>query len=117
MDKNQQRQFQDWESVEQAVTQLVHGRPDLFAPAIVANVQELVAACHSRCSVPSGVGKGYWDTVSISWAGVEIEVFEDRYELYRFGQGDTKIEYFDHVPGTEVPLSLLSQLSSKRPGE
>ena len=92
------------------MAELVDASPALFAPAIIANVQELVAACHSRCSVPSGVGKGYWDTVSISWAHVEVEVFEDRYELYRFGQGDTKIEYFDHVPGTDVPLPLLSQL-------
>jgi len=37
------------------------------------------------------------------WKNAEVEIFDDRYELYLFAQGKADISYFDHQPETDVP--------------
>jgi hypothetical protein len=102
--------FHEWGSAERAVGQAIELSPEPFAPATVANVHDFIAACRIRCPVPDGVAKGYWSTIRIWWKDLEIEVFDDRYEMYRFSQGATAIEYFNHTPGTEFPLDLMIKL-------
>jgi hypothetical protein len=41
---------------------------------------------------------------------LEIEIFEDRLELYFFRIQNTDIRHFDHVPGERVSLELLGLL-------
>jgi len=56
------------------------------------------------------LGKGYWATFRISWGAVEIEVFDDRYELYVFQDRKTEIAHFEKMPGQRVPHELLQRL-------
>jgi hypothetical protein len=75
----------------------------------------LITECRIQCPTPDGVAKGYWSTIRIWWKNLEIEIFDDRYELYRFSQNGTAIEYFDHTPGTELPLDLITKLPNITP--
>ena len=74
----------DWKDVDEAVAEVISESSDPFDPATLANVQDLIEACRDSCRAPEQVDKGYWSTVCLSWENVEIEVCEDRYELYRF---------------------------------
>ena len=104
---------EDWKGVEVAVDRVVSQSSDPFDPATLANVRDLVEACRDSCTVPE-TDKGFWSTICFSWEGLEIEVFQDRYEFYRFRQGQTDIEEFSHTPGAMVPARLVSYLSKRR---
>jgi hypothetical protein len=101
----------EWEPVARAVGQAIEFSPEPFSSATIANVHEFISACRISCPTPDGVAKGYWSTIRIWWKGLEIEVFDDHYELYRFGQGGTVIEHFNHTPGTELPPDLMIKLT------
>lgn len=73
-------------------------------------MHDLIAACRALCPVPEGIAKGYWSTFAIWWRNIQIEIFEDRYEYYRFKQGSSDIEYFAHTPGTAMPEELMKRL-------
>ena len=109
--------LQDWESAERTVNQSIEFSPEPFAPATIANVHDFVAACRIQCPTPDGIAKGYWSTVQFSWKNLEVEIFDDRYELYLFTEGRTAIEYFNHTPGTELPPDLMVKLPKVRPLE
>jgi hypothetical protein len=102
--------LRNWEAVEQAITAVTSASPTPFNRETVENARNLANACRERSSTPNGVARGYWTTILIWWGQVEVEVFEDRYELYRFKPGQTDIQHFDHVPGATVPVQLLDQL-------
>lgn len=67
--------------------------------------------------MPEGAAKGYWSTIRVWWDNVEVEVFDDHFELYRFSDDRTQIEHFVRAPGTAVPADLVNQLArvAKRP--
>jgi hypothetical protein len=102
-----------WKGVEEAVARVVSDTSDSFDPATLANVHDLVQACRGSCPAPEETAKGYWSTICLSWEGLEIEVFQDRYEFYRFEQGHTDIEEFSHTPGAIVPARLVSYLPKR----
>jgi hypothetical protein len=99
-----------WDAIAATVAETISASPEPFAPATILNSEEFVRECRLRCPAPEGVAKGYWSTIRIWWKGMEVEVFDDRYELYRFTQGDTRIACFEHAPGREIPLELVDQL-------
>jgi hypothetical protein len=70
--------------------------PDPFDPATRANVHDLVTLRRMHCQLPEGVAKGYSSTIRIWWHKFEIEVFGGHYELYRFYDGSTGIQHFEH---------------------
>ncbi len=107
--------FHEWESVQRAVSQAIEISPEPFAPATIANVHDFIASCRIQCPTPDGVAKGYWSTIAIWWQNLEIEVFEDHYELYRFSHNGTAIEHFNHTPGTELPVELMIKLPNITP--
>ena len=109
--------LQDWESAERAVNQTIEFSPEPFASATIANVQDFVAACRIQCPTPDGISKGYWSTVQFCWKNLEVEIFDDRYELYLFAQGRIDIEYFNHTPGTEISPDLMVKLPKCEPLE
>ncbi len=76
--------LESWEQVEAAAAQIMQGDGVLFDLSTIANAQDLLRLCRSHCSLPQAVAKGYWPTLSISWSRFELEVFEDRIEVYRF---------------------------------
>jgi hypothetical protein len=105
----------DWESIEKAVDEIIRQSPDPFDSATIANVQDLIAGCRPLCPIPEGTAKGYWRTIRLWWEGLEVEVFDDHYEFYRFKQGSTDIEHFNHTPRTSVPAELMNRLPTQSP--
>jgi hypothetical protein len=105
----------EWELAERAVGQAIESSPEPFDPATIANVHEFINACRIQCPKPDGVAKGYWSTIRIWWKNLEIEVFDDHFELYCFSQSGTAIEHFNHTPGTELPRGLMIKLPNNSP--
>lgn len=106
-------EFQDRGDVEIAAGRVVAESPDPFNPETTQNMQDFISAMPPSCPLPAAVEKGYWSTVRILWETAEIEVFDDRYELYRFGQGQMAIEYFQRAPDSSVPGSLVARLTGE----
>ncbi len=100
-----------WQVVADAVENILPDSHDPFDPKTVANARDLVNTCQLLYGVPEGVGKGYWSTITLWWSGLEIEVFEDRFELYRFQSQKTDIAHFEHEPGTPIPAELLDAVT------
>jgi len=104
-------EFQNWGAVEQSIDRAIAKCHDPFDPATISNVRDLLGVIRTQCLLPKGVAKGYWSTIRIWWEGVEVEVFDDHYELYWFTDGHTDIEHFDRVAWSDVPTDLLNQLA------
>lgn len=103
-------EFRDWAGVERSIARAIAGSVVPFDPATISNVRDLIFVIRTRCTIPEGTGKGYWSTVCISWKGVEVEIFNDHYELYQFAPGPFGIEYFERVSGSDVPAELVNKL-------
>jgi hypothetical protein len=105
-------QLNGWDEVRVSVEQLVENCPDPFDANTVANVGDLLAACATGTPVPTSVGKGYWESVCFSWSNFQIEVFEDRLEVYRFFDQRSEIWYEEHQPGAAFTSRLLAELAA-----
>lgn len=57
----------------------------------VAHARSLVAHAIGRWPAPDAVQPGYWPTLCLTWPALEIEIHDDRFELYRFGPDATQI--------------------------
>jgi hypothetical protein len=108
-------QFGGWDQVRAHVDQLIANCPDPFDSRTVANAHDLLAACAEGAPVPTGVGKGYWETVCFSWGNFEIEVFEDHLEVYRFYDQRSEIWNEEHRPGEAFTRRLLAELAAITP--
>jgi hypothetical protein len=101
--------------VERAIELLVAENPEPFDSNTVANAHDLVLRCRADVSIPTHVVKGYWSIVSLSWPKFEIEVFEDRLEVYHFNDDkSTDVWYEEHRPGEVFSKRFLDELP-KRP--
>jgi hypothetical protein len=89
-------------------------RQEPFAPVTIAQARDFLRAVRDRCTVPDEVCKGYWSTIIFSWPtaprGLDIEIFGDRLELYRFDDKRTEIRHFAHTPGEPFPPDLIAEL-------
>jgi hypothetical protein len=103
----------DWLDIESRVDLIVAESTTAFDVAVITNSKEFLSLVRERCAAPS-VGKGYWSTICLSWEvkprGFQIEVFEDRLELYRFFDGHTVIENIAHRPGEAFPPTMFEKL-------
>ena len=108
-------QLSDWDHVRVNVDQLVANSPDPFDANTVANARDLLALCDKGTPVPTSVARGYWETVSFSWGNFEIEVFEDRLEVYRFYDQRSEIWYEEHQPGDAFSPRLVAELATLAP--
>ena len=101
----------NWDEVQVEVNRFVAESPDPFEASTIANTRELISICRVRCPMPTWVAKGYWSTVSLSWPKFEIEVFEDRLEVYHFDD-DKRIDiwYEMHQPGEAFSEKFLDEL-------
>jgi hypothetical protein len=89
-----------------------------FDVRTVANARDLLSLCRNRCSLPQGVAKGYWNTLSVSWPKFELEVFEDRVEVHQFkDRGGTQIWEEYHSSGQEFSARFIEQLRRAKDGK
>ena len=101
----------DWDEVQIEVDRFVAESPEHFDPGTLANAGELISICRGCCTLPTWVAKGYWSTVSLSWPKFEIEVFQDRLEVYHFNDDKTTdIWYEMREPGCMFSEKFLDEL-------
>jgi len=103
--------FSGWNTVEAAAKQVVRTSTEPFETKTVLNVRDLLAVCRCRSPLPEQIGKGYWNTLIISWSDFQLEVFEDRIEIYRFRDRETNIREELHQPGQDFSKRFLDELS------
>jgi hypothetical protein len=99
-----------WAGVRAKIVHLVSGAEQPLHALTLANAEALADFAEGRYQSPTGVDLGYWPTVCLSWnirpAPIQIEVFEDRYEFYRFFDGHTEIKEIPHAAGAPFPPTL-----------
>jgi hypothetical protein len=83
----------------------------LCSAATIANVSDLLVACRGRVRTPDELGTGYSATVWLEWDGVQVEVFDDHYEIYHMKESKTSIRHEIHSPGTAVSSRLIDELA------
>ncbi len=98
-----------WQRIRSTISQLLSdGAADAGA---AANAMLLVEFGESRYPPPAEVGPGYWPTIRFSWNiepdPIEIEVFPDSFEFYRFFDGRTEIREMKHDPSGALPRELV----------
>lgn len=89
------------------------GKGEQISAATLANARDVLAFCEGTISTPKEIGRGYWPTIRISWPGLEIEVFEERMEIYRFlTDGRFDVWYEEHRPGDTFSERFVAELSA-----
>jgi hypothetical protein len=98
-----------WEELQGEISLITSksGRP--FAAETILNARDFLGIVRGNCPIPK-VAKGYGETIRLSWEGCEVEIFENRLELYRFYNKWTDIQEIAHKPGEPFPDGLLGDL-------
>ena len=102
----------DWDAVEAQLARMIAEAS--LDRRTIDNTHDLLTRCREQCAPPSHVGKGYWETVSLSWPEWEVEVFPDRFELYRFKEKDMNISEYFCETGEPALQALIEQLPKLR---
>jgi hypothetical protein len=110
-------QLDSWTAIELEIDRIIDGNGDgaPFDKDTVDSVRDFVAFAREKCPVPE-VGRGYRSAIRFSWSTrppIEVEVYGDRFDLYRFHDGRTEIKEVRHTPGTAFPQALVSDLPSR----
>ena len=105
----------EWTALAQKIALIVGERPQEYEPAIRQNLDELLLVIRSTNRPAPAVSSGYWATFCLTWEieearNLQIEVFDDRYEIYRFFDGKTDIWSELHVPGEPLSAAFTSEL-------
>ncbi len=93
-----------WRRIGAAVERLAAGTA--IPPRVTGHTLRLAARAAGRWPAPDSVDAGYWPTLCLTWTApaLEIEIHDDRFELYRFGPGATQNREWrcgpDAAPGT-----------------
>ncbi|MBL0968378.1 MAG: hypothetical protein IBJ02_04640 [Brevundimonas sp.] len=109
------RGVEDWAEVKRAVAEVVAARPDEYEVSVVRNLDDLLAHIQKSNRPAPSISAGYWPTFLVEWEAEElknlqIEVFEDRYEVSRFFDGRTDIWYEPHAHGDTFSDQLIAEL-------
>jgi hypothetical protein len=108
--------LETWTAVETEIDRIISQSVDEpFDQSTIANIREFVMFAREHCPVPE-IGKGYWSTVCFSWKTtppLDVEVFGDRFEVYRFYDGRTDIRHVKHSAGGPFPQELVVDLPSR----
>jgi hypothetical protein len=107
--------IEDWVGVKRAVARVVAARPDEYAASVVRNLDDLLAHIQQSNRPAPSIVPGYWPTFLVEWEAEEaknlqIEVFDDRYEVSRFFDGRTAIWYESHAPGDTFSDQFIAEL-------
>jgi hypothetical protein len=93
----------DWATVEAEVARIIAESSEPFTAATVAQIKDFLTYIRGRTPVPM-VAKGYWSTLNVWWdEPLQIEIFGDRFEVYKFRDRRTEIRAVYHVAGDPFP--------------
>lgn len=107
--------IEDWAEVQRAVAEVVAARPDEYAASVVRNLDDLLAHVQKSNRPAPSILPGYWPTFLVEWdaeeaKNLQIEVFDDRYEVSRFFDGRTDIWYEPHSDGDTFSDQFIAEL-------
>lgn len=105
----------DWAMVKRVVAEVVAARPAEYAEAVVRNLDDLLEHIQKSKRPTPSILPGYWPTFLVEWEteetrNLQIEVFDDRYEVSRFFDGRTDIWYEPHAPGDTLSDQFIAEL-------
>jgi hypothetical protein len=108
------KSFADYDAVVAEVERIAapESTDEPISAATLANVRDLISVCRKGITLPDSLGRGYWPTIRMSWGFVEVEVFEDRLEVYQLKEGQTSIWYEEHNPGGIFSNRFLAELAA-----
>ena len=97
------------------VQRLVNDRPGEYDQATIANIQDLLQMLEKTGRPAPQIGAGYWPTFRVTWSTVEaaiieIELFSDRFEIYRFYERRTAIWNEAHTAGQAFTPAFFAEL-------
>lgn len=107
--------FEDWTEAKRAAAQVVAARPGEYAASVILNLDDLLAHVQQSNRPAPSIVPGYWPTFLVEWQteeakNLQIEVFDDRYEVSRFFDGRTDIWYEPHAPGDTFSDRFIAEL-------
>jgi len=107
--------IKEWAGVKRAVAEVIAARPDEYAPEVGRNLDDLLAHIQTSNRPAPSILPGYWPTFLVEWEAEEaqnlqIEVFDDRYEVSRFSDGRTDIWYEPHAHGATFSDQFIAEL-------
>ena len=104
-----------WELTRAKIDEVHTMHKDEFVQATIENARVLATSIENICPPPDTVGKGYRATMRFGWSvkphAIEVEIFEDSFEFYRFAQGETEIKAFAVGQEKPVPQGLIELLA------
>lgn len=107
-----------WAAVPAEVQAAVSAHDGAYDANTMANLGDLLQFLQQEGSAAPFIDAGYWPTFVVGWGegcSVSIEVFADRYELYRSLEERTEIEHLVHQPGEPLPEVLMPALRAGFP--
>jgi len=102
-----------WAAVAADVQAALRAHDGAHDAGTKANLDDLLRFLQREGSAAPFIDPGYWPTFIVGWGdgcSASVEVFGDRYELYRSFEERTEIEYLAHQPGEPLPEVLMSAL-------
>jgi hypothetical protein len=109
-----------WGRVETEVGAVIRSRPGQYGTRVRASLDALVSFLKATNRPAPSITAGYWATFSLTWSSeearnLEIEVFEDRYEIYRFFDGRTEIWEEPRMPERDFSSKFIAELPNAAP--
>jgi len=103
------------DKVKAEVELIVQARPTQYDSATIDSLTDLLDLLVATNRPAPSVTPGYWPTFCLTWNvdgtdNLEIEVFSDRYEVYRFFQEKTDIWYEPRGSDGSFSARFLSEL-------
>lgn len=104
-----------WAEVRQTVDDVIAERPEGYDADVRAIMADVLALMEALDSALPYIGPGYWPTFLLNFdeAGFEnlqLEVFGDRIEVYRFGEGLFEVWDEKHTPGEGFSEAFIREL-------
>jgi hypothetical protein len=105
-----------WAQVDREIAEIEAARPGEYDDPTRRNLRALLDFVRRSGRPAPDVEAGYWPTFRVSWTelpearNLAIEVFDDRYETYRFYDGRSDIRHHDYVGEGDLPPGVIDEL-------
>ena len=104
-----------WERAAEELRSTVDRRASEYESGTISNASEFINDLRRSGRAAPHIDEDYWPTIRMTWDGVgaenlEIEIFSDRFEVYRFFDGRTEVRYESREPSTEFPCTLMNEV-------
>ncbi|HEY0925120.1 hypothetical protein [Brevundimonas sp.] len=104
-----------WADVRQTVEEVIAERPDDYGVGVRAIMADVLALMERLDRARPYVGPGYWPTFVLNFdepgfENLQLEVFDDRIEVYRFYDQLFEVWNEEHTPGEGFSEAFIREL-------